>query len=81
LGEKSFVAQTPAEAAAALARHLPEVSDEIHSLLHEYQRQLYSPLHGYLPLARRAEKVVRQAAVRRAVRQRWTVFRGILRIS
>ncbi len=81
LGEKSTVAQTPAEAAALLARRLPEVSDEIHSLLHEYQRQLYSPLRGYLPLARRAEKVVRQAAVRLAVRQRWTAFRGILRIS
>ena len=81
LGEKSSPAQTPAEAATALARLLPDVSQEIYSLLHEYQRHLYSQLHGYLPLARRAVRVIRQKAMRAAIQQRWNALRGILRLG
>jgi transglutaminase-like putative cysteine protease len=79
LGEKPHPAQTPAEAAAALTERLPDVSKEINSLLHEYQRQLYSQVHGYLPLARRAVKAIRREALRVAIQQRWRTFRGIFR--
>jgi transglutaminase-like putative cysteine protease len=80
LGEKPSPAQTPAEAAAVLAERLPNVSQEIYALLHEYQYQLYSQIHGRLQPARRAVKAIRQEAVRVAIRQRWrTPFRGIFR--
>ena len=46
LDEQPDPAQTPAEAAAALARRLPKVSKEIDALLQEYQHQLYSQTHG-----------------------------------
>ncbi len=79
LGEKSSPAKTPAEAAAVLAERLPNVSNEIYSLLHEYQRQLYSRIHGYLPLARRAVKAIRREALRIAIQQHWRAFRGIFK--
>jgi transglutaminase-like putative cysteine protease len=81
LGEKSKPAQTPAEAAEKLARYLPDNSTEIGILLNEYQRHLYSPKHGYLPLARRAMKTIRQATLRVAIRQRWSRLRGIFRFG
>ncbi len=80
LGEKAYPAQTPAEAADALAGHLPVVSKEIHALLVEYQRQFYSQKHGYPPLAFRSMKVIRQEAWRVAILQRWLAFRGVLRL-
>jgi transglutaminase-like putative cysteine protease len=81
LGEKAYPAQTPAEAADALAGHLPVVSKEIHALLIEYQRQFYSQKHGYPPLAFRAMKVIRQEAWRVAIQQRWMAFRGVFKLS
>jgi transglutaminase-like putative cysteine protease len=81
LGEKPAPAQTPANAATALATRLPDVSKEIYSLLHEYQRYLYSPMHGYMPLARRAVKAIRQEALHVAIQQRWRAFRGILKLG
>ena len=81
LGGKPSSAQTPAEAAAVLAERLPDVSKEIHSLLHEYQRHLYSQIHGYLPLARRAVKAIRREALRVAIQQRWRAFRGIFKLG
>jgi hypothetical protein len=81
LGEKASPAQTPAEAANVLARQLPDVSKEIYSLLLEYQRDLYGQKHGYLPLARRAVKIILQEALRVAIQQRWRAFRGILRLG
>ena len=81
LGEKPSPAQTPAEAAAALAGYLPDVSKEIYSLLHEYQRHLYGKIHGYLPMARRAVKVVRQEALRVMIQQHWKAFRSILKLG
>ncbi len=81
LGEKAPPSQTPAEAADLLARLLPKVSQEVHTLLNEYQRHLYSLKHGYLPLARRAEKNIRQETWRVVIQQRWRTFRGILRLS
>jgi transglutaminase-like putative cysteine protease len=77
LGMKSSPAQTPAEAANVLSGLLPEVSSEIYSLSNEYQRHLYSHTHGYLPLVRRAEKIIRKEARRVAIQQRWRAFRGI----
>ena len=77
LGVKTTPMQTPAEAAAALAERLPNVSKEIDVLLHEYQRQLYSRTHGRLYPARSAAKAIRQEAMRAAVQQRWRRFRGI----
>jgi transglutaminase-like putative cysteine protease len=79
LGEKPSPAQTPAEAAAALAERLPRVSKEIYALLYEYQRHLYSQMHGYRPFARRVLNTIRQEALRIALKQRWMKFRGILK--
>ncbi len=79
LGEKASPAQTPAEAADVLARHLPVVSKEIYSLLHEYERQLFSQKRGYLPLTQRAEQAIRKEALHVALRQRWMAFLGISR--
>jgi transglutaminase-like putative cysteine protease len=79
LGEKTSPAQTPTEAAEELARQLPEVSREIHSLLNEYQQHLFGHKHGYLPLASQAEKTIRKKALRAAAGRRWKEFRGILR--
>jgi len=77
LGMKTTPTQTPGEAAAALSEQLPHVSKEIHVLLHEYQRQLYSRIHGRLQPARSAAKAIRQEAMRVAIQQRWRRFRGI----
>ena len=77
LGEKASPSQTPAEAADVLARLLPGVSQEIYSLLNEYQRHLYGQKHGFLPLARRDVKIIRQETRRVAIWQRWRVFRSI----
>ena len=79
LGEKPSPAQTPAEAAAALAEHLPNVSKEIYALLYEYQRHLYSQMHGYRPFARRVLGAIRQETLRVALQQRWRRLRGIVR--
>jgi transglutaminase-like putative cysteine protease len=74
LGEKPSPAQTPAEAAEALAERLPAISKEIYSLLYDYQRHLYSQTHGFLPLNRSSVKTIRQEALRVAIRQRWRIF-------
>ena len=79
LGEKTAPAQTPAEAAAALAERLPKVSMEIKVLLHEYQHQLYSLRHGRPHPARSAEKAIQQEALRVTIQQHWRTFRGIFR--
>ena len=79
LDEQPDPAQTPAEAAAALARRLPKVSKEIDTLLQEYQNQLYSQTHGRILPARSAAKVIRQEAARAALQQRWRTLRGIFR--
>jgi hypothetical protein len=79
LGQKTGPAQTPAEAAATLAERLPKVSEEIDSLLHEYQRQLYSLRHGRVHPARSAARTIRREALRVAIQQRWRRFRGIFR--
>ena len=81
LGEKTTPMETPAEAAAALAERLPNVSKEIYSLLHEYQRHLYSLVHGRLYPARRAAQAIRREAIRVAIQQRWRRFRGIFRLG
>jgi transglutaminase-like putative cysteine protease len=78
LGEKASPSQTPAEAAEVLSGLLPGVSNEIDSLLDEYQNHLYSHKHGYLPLARRAVKIIRREAWRVTIQQRWMAFQGIL---
>ncbi len=79
LGEKPVIAQTPAEAATILSEYLPEVSKEIQDLLDEYQRHLYSPRHGYLPLVRRAIKAIRKEARRVIIQRRWSAFSVIFR--
>jgi hypothetical protein len=81
LGEKAYPAQTPAEAADLLARHLPNVSKEIYSLLQEYQRHLYSQKHGYPVFAHHAMRIIRKEALRVAIQQRWKAFRHILRLD
>jgi transglutaminase-like putative cysteine protease len=81
LGVQTTPTQTPAEAAAALARLLPKVSKELDSLLYEYQRQLYSQTRGRLYPARSAAKAIRQAALRAAIQQRWRRFGGIFRLG
>jgi hypothetical protein len=81
LGAQTTPTQTPAEAAAALSELLPKVSKEIDSLLHEYQRQLYSQTRGRLHPARSDAKAIRREALRGAIRQRWRRFRGIFRLG
>jgi hypothetical protein len=81
LGQKTAPAQTPAEAAAALTERLPQVSLEIDSLLHEYQRQLYGQRHGRVHPARSAARIIRQEALRVAILQHWRRFRGIFRLG
>ncbi len=76
LGAKPSPAQTPAEAAAALTAHLPEVAQETRSLLREYQHALYSQKHIELNTARRAVEVIHRRALRAAFRQRGTQFRA-----
>ncbi|MGD0752077.1 MAG: transglutaminase-like domain-containing protein [Anaerolineales bacterium] len=77
LGVQTTPPQTPAEAAAILAERLPRVSKEIDALLNEYQRQLYSRIHGRLYPARSAAKAIRREAMRAAFQQRWRRFGGI----
>jgi len=79
LGVKIAPAHTPAEAATALAERLPNVSKEIYTLLHEYQRQLYSRTHGRLRPARSSAKAIQQEALRVAIQQGWRRFKGIFR--
>ena len=81
LGEKASLAQTPAEAADVLSRYLPDASHEIYSLLHEYEQHLYSQKHGFLPIARRAVKVIRKETLRAAIRQRLKALRGIFKLG
>ena len=76
LGAKPSPAQTPAEAAAALTACLPEVAEEIRSLLREYQHALYSQKHNDLNIARHAVELIRRQALRTAFRQRVTAFRA-----
>jgi transglutaminase-like putative cysteine protease len=75
LGAKPSPAQTPAEAAAALAERLPEVAEEIRSLLQEFQHALYSQKHNDLNIARHAGEMIRRQTLRTAFRQRETAFR------
>ena len=77
LGMQASPAQTPAEAVNVLSGLLPDVSGEIYSLAGEYQRQIYGHKHGYLPLARRTEKIIRKEALRVSLQQRWMAFRGM----
>jgi hypothetical protein len=79
LGGKSTPAQTPAEAAAALAERLPDVSKEIYALLHEYQRQVYSQIHGKANPARSSATAIRQEALRVAIQLRWSRFGSIFK--
>ena len=77
LGEKAAPAKTPAEAAAALAGRLPNVSEEIEVLLHEYQHQIYGLRHGRVHPAQSSAKAVTRETVRVVIWQRWNRFRGI----
>ena len=76
LGAQTTPAQTPAEAAAALTARLPEVAEDIRSLLREYQYALYSQKHFGLNTARHAIELIRRQALRAAFRQRVTTFRS-----
>jgi transglutaminase-like putative cysteine protease len=81
LGEKPNPAQTPAEAAAILIERLPNVSQEIYILLHEYQRQLFGRVYGRVHPVRSAANAVQREALRAAIQQRWGRFRGIFRLG
>jgi hypothetical protein len=74
-------AQTPAECAAGLIMFLPEVTDEAHSLLTEYQLALFSRKHFDLYAARHAAKMIRRQALRKLFHQRMKIIQdGIQRI-
>jgi transglutaminase-like putative cysteine protease len=81
LGEKPDPAQTPAEAAAVLTGRLPNVSQEILVLLHEYQRQFFGRVYGRMHPASSAAKAIRKEALRVAIQQRWRRFRGIFGVD
>ena len=81
LGEKVSPSLTPAEAAGVLTRLLPEASQEIDSLLNEYQRHCYSQKHGFLHIVRRDVNFIRQETLRVAIRQRWKTLKSLFRPS
>jgi transglutaminase-like putative cysteine protease len=76
LGTITSPAQTPAETADMLIVYLPEMTEEIRSLLQEYQLALYSQKHNDLHIARHAAELIRRQALRTAFRQRVTAFRA-----
>jgi len=81
LGARPSLAQTPAEAAAALTACLPEATEETRSLLREYHYALFSKEQYDLNIARHAGKLIRRQALRTAFRQRLIAFRSaILRL-
>ena len=81
LGAKPLPSQTPAEAATVLTARLPEVAEETHSLLQEYQQALFGQKHFELSIARHAVDLIRRQALRTAFHQRLAAFRtSVLRI-
>lgn len=81
LGARPATAQTPAECAAGLIMFLPEVTDEAHSLLKEYQLALFSRKHFDLYAARDAAKMIRRQALRKLFHQRMKIIQdGIQRV-
>jgi len=72
LGAGASPTETPAEAAQTLARLLPEVAEEIRSLLKEYEHAVYSQSHAYLFRTRQMEDVIRRLALKTAYHQ-WIV--------
>jgi transglutaminase-like putative cysteine protease len=79
LGEKAPPSQTPAEAADELKKLLPGASQEINSLLNEYQRHYYSEKHASLNIARRDMNAIRRETLHVAIRQRLRALRDIFR--
>jgi hypothetical protein len=77
LGVKTSPAQTPAETADTLAVYLPEVAEDIRSLLREYQLALYSQKHNNLKIARHAAELIRRQALRAAFYKRVTAFLAV----
>jgi hypothetical protein len=76
LGYNPLPTQTPAETAAVLMAHLPEVAEEIRSLTSEYEHAIYSQKHGNLIKARRSVYLIRRQALRTAFHQRIAAFRA-----
>ncbi len=64
LGKPVDPASTPAEHARLLGESLPGAGLSIRNLLNEYQRSVYSPEPGDIFIARRANRLILQAAVR-----------------
>ena len=77
LGAKPSPAQTPAEAAAELTEYLPELAEEIRSLLREYQHALFSQKHIDFYLARHAVELIRHQSLRIAINQHLDPFRMV----
>jgi transglutaminase-like putative cysteine protease len=77
LGAKTTPAQTPAEAVDALVERLPEVAEEAHSLLREYQHALYSRKHNDLIIARHAAELIRRQTLRTVFHKRGTAFLAV----
>ena len=69
LGYNSLPGQTPAEAAAVLMVHLPQVAVEIRSLTVEYEHTLFSRKHGNLKVAHRSVELIRRQAIHTAFHQ------------
>ncbi len=77
LGVKTSPAQTPAEAVDALSERLPEVAEDAHSLLREYQHALFSRKHNNLIIARRAAELIRRQTLRTVFHKRVTEFLAV----
>ncbi|MFZ5923410.1 MAG: transglutaminase-like domain-containing protein [Chloroflexota bacterium] len=78
LGGPVDPAHTPAEQARQLGESLPSAALSIRNLLHEYQKSVYSPEPGDIFIARRANRLILQAAT-----QAWgrTLLQSIRRRS
>jgi transglutaminase-like putative cysteine protease len=78
LGSATSPAQTPAEAAAILTRYLPAGTEEVDTLLREYQNALFSQKHTNLVVAQHSGNMIRRRALSLAFQQRVNSFRHMI---
>jgi len=79
LGVQTSPAQTPAEAARALAGSLPAATGDLRILLDQYQRSMYSQQSGDWSAARRAADAVRRQSLLAVLRIRLAAFKRLFR--
>jgi len=81
LGQPVSRAETPRQAAQALARRLPSAAAEIQVLLDQFQANTYSNKSGDLPKARQAAESIRRRSQRAVLQDRLATVQRFLRIT